>query len=51
MCGYPMPKQHFTAMTCDSKSHTIILWHVISMKLNIGKKTGLKIMTLNPKKT
>ena len=31
----------------DSKLLAIILWHVISAKLNIGKKiTGLEIMTL-----
>ena len=30
-------------MPCDSKSHAIILWHVISVKLKIGKKrTGLE---------
>ena len=30
-------------MLCDSKSHAIILWHVISVKLKIGKKrTGLE---------
>ena len=46
MCGYCMPKQCFIAMTCNSISHTIILWHVINMKLNIGKKiTGLEIMS------
>ena len=33
---------------CDSKLHTIILWHVISVKLNIGQKIpGLEITTLN----
>ena len=38
-------------MTYDSKSHTIISWCVISVKLNIGKKiTGLEIMTSNRKK-
>ena len=38
-------------MACDSKLHTTILWRVISMKLNIGKKiTGLGIMKLNHKK-
>ena len=25
-------------IACDFKLHTKILWHVISMKLNIGKK-------------
>ena len=30
-------------MPCDSKSHAIILWHAISVKLKIGKKrTGLE---------
>ena len=38
-------------MACNSKSHRIMLWHVISMKLNIGKKiTRLEIMTLDHKK-
>ena len=42
-----MSKQHFIVMACDSKLLAIILWHVISAKLNIGKKiTGLEIMTL-----
>ena len=36
-CGCHMPKEHFTVMLCDSKLHAI-LWHVISLKLNIGKK-------------
>ena len=45
-----MPKQRFADMAWDSKSHAIILWHVVSVKLNIGKKiTGLE-MTLNCKK-
>ena len=48
MCGDRMPKQCCIAMASDSKLHAIILWHVISVKLNIGKKiTGLEIMTLN----
>ena len=46
-----MPKQHFIVMACDSKLHTILLWHVIHMKLSIGKKiTGLEEMTLNREK-
>ena len=36
MCGCCMPK-HFVAMTCNSKLHAI-LWHVMSVKLNIAKK-------------
>ena len=41
-----MSKQHFIVMVCDSKL-LAILWHVTSVKLNIGKKiTGLEIMTL-----
>ena len=40
MCGCCMPKQCFIAIACDSKWHTIILFHVISMKLSIGKKTA-----------
>ena len=47
MCDCHTPKQDFIVMTCDSK----LLHHVISMKLNIGKKmTELEIMTLNHKK-
>ena len=47
-----MPKTRFIAMACDSKSPAIIIWHVISMKLNIGYRiTGLGIMTWNPKKS
>ena len=47
MCDCHTPKQDFIVMTCDSK----LLHHVISMKLNIGKKmTELEIMTLNYKK-
>ena len=39
-------------MACNSKSHVIMLWHVISMKLNIGKKiTGLEMMTSDQKKS
>ena len=46
MCDCHLPKQHFVALVCDSKSRTIILWHVIGVKLNIVKKiTGLEIMT------
>ena len=47
MCDCHTPKQDFIVMACDSK----LLDHVISMKLNIGKKmTELEIMTLNHKK-
>ena len=46
-----MPKQCFVDMVCDPKLHPIILWHVISVELNIGKKiTRLGIMTLNREK-
>ena len=39
----PHAKKCFIVMPCDSKSHAIILWHVISVKLKIGKKrTGLE---------
>ena len=38
MCTCRTPKQHFIAMACNSKSHNIILWHVISKKLSTGKK-------------
>ena len=45
---WPHAKQRFIAIACDSKSHAVILWRVISVKLNIGMKiTGLEIMTLN----
>ena len=51
MCGYNMPKQCFIAMACDSKSYTIILWSVITIKLNIGNKVmGLGILALNLEK-
>ena len=51
MYGCHMPKQSVIAMVCDSKLHAI-LWCVINMKLNIGKKiTGLEIMILNHEKT
>ena len=44
-------KQSFIAIVYDSKSHTKLFWHVISIKLNIGKKvTGLEKMALNHKK-
>ena len=47
MCDCHTPKQDFIVMACDSK----LLHHVISMKLNIGKKmTELEIMALNHKK-
>ena len=37
-----MPKQHFIAKAGDLELHAII-WHVITMKLNIVKKiTGLR---------
>ena len=51
MCGWCTPKQHFIAMTCDSKAHTSTLWPEISIKLNIDKIiTGLQIMALNHEK-
>ena len=51
MCGCCNPKQCFIAMVSDYKSQVIILWCVISMKFNIGKKIiGLEIMTLNCEK-
>ena len=39
-------------MACDFKSHDIILWRVISVKLNNGKKKNNKseIITLNREK-
>ena len=44
-----MPKQHFTSMTCNSISHAIVLWCVISMELDIGKKeTGLEKFSIFP---
>ena len=46
-----MPKQSLIAMGCNSKLYVKILWYVISMELNIGKKIrGLETMTLNCKK-
>ena len=45
-----MSKKRFIAMTCDSKLN-VILWRVVSVKLNIGKKiTRSEIMKLNRKK-
>ena len=38
MCGCRTPKQHFIAMACDSELHAMIIWHVMSVKLNIAKK-------------
>ena len=41
----PHAKATFIAMACNSKSHNIILWHVISKKMSIGKKIiGLETM-------
>ena len=41
----------FFSVAFDSKSHAMILWRVMTVELNIGKKiTGLEIMTLNCKK-
>ena len=35
----------------DLESHAMILWHVMCVKLNIGKKiAGLEMMTLNREK-
>ena len=51
MYGCRAPKQSFIVMACDSKSHAIVLWCVISVKLDIGTKvTGLEIMVLNREK-
>ena len=37
-----------TMFYCDLESHAIILWCVISVELNTGKKTtGLEMMILN----
>ena len=46
-----MSEQRFIAMVYDSKLHVIILWHKISVKFNICKKTTeLGIVALNCKK-
>ena len=51
MCSCDTPKQCFVAMAYDSKSHTMILWPVISIKLNIGKKiAGIEITALSHEK-
>ena len=51
MCGCRMPKQHFIAMVCDCKLHSMILWCVMSVKLNVAKEiAGLEIMTLKYEK-
>ena len=48
MCDCDTSKQCFVAMAFDSKSHTMILWPVISIKLIIGKKiAGIEIAALN----
>ena len=50
-CDCHMPKQHLIDMACDSKWHATKLRHVVSVKLNIGKKIkGLETMTLNGEK-
>ena len=39
-----MSKQNFIAMACDSKLDAIILWPVITVKLNVHEKiAGLEI--------
>ena len=46
-----MSKKRLIAMTCDSTLH-VILWRVVSVKSNIGKKiTRLEIMKWNRKKS
>ena len=51
MCGCDKPKQCFVAMAYDCKPHTMILWPVISIKLNIDKKiAGIEITALNHEK-
>ena len=48
--NFPL-KHAITSTNNDLESHAIILWRLISVKLNIGKKiTGLEIMTLNREK-
>ena len=48
--GLPHAKTTFD-MACDSKWHATKLRHVVSVKLNIGKKIkGLETMTLNREK-
>ena len=40
-----------TTFYLDLESHVMILWHVMSVKLNIGKKiAGLEMITLNREK-
>ena len=41
MYGCCMPKQCFVAMACHPKLH-VIIWHMISVKLNNGKKIMFK---------
>ena len=51
MCGCRRLKQGFSVMACALESRIVILWRVISVKLNNGKKiTGLEIMTPNHEK-
>ena len=41
-------KTTYIVMACNSKLHAMILWYVISVKLNMVKKiSGLKMMTLD----
>ena len=42
------PKQRFIDMACNSKSHAIKLWRVISVKFNIGFCASLTLMCLLP---
>ena len=40
-----------TTFYLDLELHVMILWHVMSVKLNIGKKiAGLEMITLNREK-
>ena len=47
----PAIKENTARVVAAHQSNVSLLWHVISVKLNIGKKiTGLEIMTLNCEK-
>ena len=41
------PKQRFIDMACNSKSHAIKLWRVISVKFNIGLCVYFQILYPN----
>ena len=49
-CGCCMSKQCFNAMAYHFKSQAIILWQVISVKLNIGQKITFRNINIESRK-